>query len=296
MYRVAAATSHFFESFKRYIPQLEIVDTRKIAEYNLIIFTGGEDISPSLYNRSNVHSYGVNEKRDSLEHGIYTVAKGLRGVRMFGVCRGHQLLLALGGCALVQDIGLEHTDIHDSPHVLEFNKRIGFSEPLKAVFPKVTNSLHHQGVTTDTINATGNATVLASYKGISEACSRNDNIFTTQFHPEFMQGQQDFFDWLITDYIKYGIRKFCYTIEEGQEEGVHSLPEEWAAPLRMPLTFTRTVRSSSPDNVVESTQSMSTPRISEEEVGVGQSRLQNIISWDTSWDDFTTNLNTTEQT
>jgi gamma-glutamyl-gamma-aminobutyrate hydrolase PuuD len=218
MFRIATATPNFYDSFKKYIPKLELFDYANIKEYGLVIFPGGEDIDPNIYGQRNNHSYGINTKRDDIEIKIYNACKSMRNMKMFGVCRGHQLILALSGCPLIQDIGLEHNDVHNSPHVLEFTNKFELTGTLAEVFPKVTNSLHHQAATVEMVNRTGAATIIASYKGIVEASVRNNRILTTQFHPEFMQGTQGFFDWLTSDFIHYGFDVFLEMNPKSSDE------------------------------------------------------------------------------
>jgi len=74
----------------------------------LIIFTGGEDISPELYNqKANTHTRGVNIKRDRHEVAIFNLYKD---IPKLGVCRGHQLISVLEGASLIQHVDGHHTN------------------------------------------------------------------------------------------------------------------------------------------------------------------------------------------
>lgn len=136
----------------------------------LVIFSGGEDINPNIYGERNHGSYGVNQRRDEIEIEVYERAKAA-GKRMLGVCRGHQLLMALNGGKLVQNIFPGHPGWH-TVDVLH-------DAPLLAS----VNSLHHQGITPE--NVPLGFTVTSVYDGIVES-TVSDSILTVQWHPEFL--------------------------------------------------------------------------------------------------------------
>jgi putative glutamine amidotransferase len=72
---------------------------------DLICFGGGEDVHPELYGCKNVAS-GVGHqpsRRDLIERIAFKFAVD-NGIPMFGICRGAQLLCALSGGKLVQDV------------------------------------------------------------------------------------------------------------------------------------------------------------------------------------------------
>src|SRR6266702_5272674 len=76
---------------------------------DLVVFTGGEDIDPKLYNRR-AHQYtNFNEDRDRYEVAAFKEAKIL-GKKLIGICRGAQLFCAMAGGILVQDS--RHPNVH----------------------------------------------------------------------------------------------------------------------------------------------------------------------------------------
>lgn len=88
---------------------LHITDT--IAEADLVLFTGGEDVFPALYNEpagKYTHHWPVHPElempsRDFIEKHCYAEALALNKP-MFGVCRGIQFLTVMNGGTLVQDV------------------------------------------------------------------------------------------------------------------------------------------------------------------------------------------------
>ena len=76
----------------------------------LISFTGGEDVSPSLYGESNSHSF-CNPARDDYETRIFKEALKHK-IPMAGICRGSQFLNVMCGGRMIQHItghaGVQH--------------------------------------------------------------------------------------------------------------------------------------------------------------------------------------------
>ncbi len=106
-------------------------DPKDLREGDVLIVWGGADISPSLYNKvksSRTHADEKPSQRDREEWALMQRAKEL-GVPIIGVCRGAQMLCALAGGYLIQDI-----TSHGGSHlVVTIDGQ---------VFP--TNSIHHQ--------------------------------------------------------------------------------------------------------------------------------------------------------
>lgn len=110
--------------------------TKNMEEADVVLFTGGEDISPKLYNGASsrtVHLWDRDNKsglprRDLFELEAYKEAIKLNKP-IWGTCRGAQLLCAMAGGKLVQDVS------HGGSHSLFFYDN---------EFTCSTNSLHHQ--------------------------------------------------------------------------------------------------------------------------------------------------------
>ena len=79
--------------------QGELVEDMKDA--NLVLFTGGEDVSPGLYNSPRHHTTSCNPTRDKYEVEEYLKAKSL-GLPCCGTCRGAQFLCIMSGGKLIQ--------------------------------------------------------------------------------------------------------------------------------------------------------------------------------------------------
>lgn len=100
-----------------------------IEDADVVVFIGGEDINPSLYDQKNVAS-SFTRQRDEVEIEMYKRAQEL-GKVCFGICRGAQFLHAMNGGKLWQDVN-NHAG---RPHFI-----VDLDEDVKL---EVT-SLHHQ--------------------------------------------------------------------------------------------------------------------------------------------------------
>ena len=79
--------------------QAKIVDN--LADANLVLFTGGEDVTPELYGAPAHPKTGNNKQRDDFESVMYGKAKDL-GLPCLGICRGSQFLCVKSGGSLIQ--------------------------------------------------------------------------------------------------------------------------------------------------------------------------------------------------
>lgn len=77
------------------------VRTDRLEQADLVVFTGGEDVDPSVYNEpKNPRTYSSLE-RDKYESAYFHRAVAL-GKHIIGICRGSQFICAMSGGSLVQ--------------------------------------------------------------------------------------------------------------------------------------------------------------------------------------------------
>lgn len=96
---------------------------------SLVVFTGGEDVSPDLYGENLGFCTYCNEWRDEYECKMFDIAYE-HGIPCVGICRGAQLLCVKAGGSLVQDITGHVGGMHD---IMTIDDRI-----------ITVNSSHHQ--------------------------------------------------------------------------------------------------------------------------------------------------------
>ena len=75
--------------------------TKKLEDADLVMFTGGEDVHPSLYHEEVGKYTYTNLQRDLEEKKSYEKARALK-LPMIGICRGAQFLCVMNGGKLVQ--------------------------------------------------------------------------------------------------------------------------------------------------------------------------------------------------
>ncbi|KKL54106.1 hypothetical protein LCGC14_2268740 [marine sediment metagenome] len=75
-------------------------------DFDLVCFTGGEDVSPCLYNHKNLGSHN-NPRRDDTEQEVYDVATKWK-IPLTGICRGSQFLNVMMGGTMVQHLEKGH--------------------------------------------------------------------------------------------------------------------------------------------------------------------------------------------
>lgn len=89
--------------------ECDIVDT--IEEADLVLFTGGEDVSPSMYGDHTHSTTYYSTSRDNFESKIFEEALKL-DKKFIGICRGAQFLCVKSGGKLIQHMN------HPSTHLI----------------------------------------------------------------------------------------------------------------------------------------------------------------------------------
>jgi len=195
-------------------------DALKYMDHNTtIMYGGGEDISPSLYNEpcnEKTGAWDTPSRRDKLEKSIFEIGKEV-GARHFGICRGSQFLGAMAGGKLFQ-----HVNNHGRSHPIDYHMHnVAYSplamgllreekqELLKHNNKFLVTSTHHQAVDISTIK---NAVLIFSTPCISDVYETGtgrvdptdvkqdteayyvpeERILGIQGHPEFMNKDAEF--------------------------------------------------------------------------------------------------------
>jgi putative glutamine amidotransferase len=177
-----------------------------------VVFTGGGDIEPSLFNQEKHETTDyIDEERDSFEIALMKAAFG-RDLPILAICRGIQVMNVERGGTLIQDIPsqtdstMEHAqrsvgaDEHDPFQTAVVQ---GGDHPLAVALGEgdvPINSFHHQALGEVPESLT---VVATSEDGIIEAVYAPDSTYAvgTQWHPERLAAQhaehQALFDNLV---------------------------------------------------------------------------------------------------
>lgn len=102
-------------------------EAKTLEEADIVCFTGGADVSPSLYNELTIPGTYVDKDRDERDKVVFEASKGKFRV---GICRGGQFLNVMSGGAMYQDV-----DKHTTSHMVKDLKT------KKKIF---VTSTHHQ--------------------------------------------------------------------------------------------------------------------------------------------------------
>lgn len=225
---IVVAYNAFVSYIKEAYPDEKVVvwQGEKLDKKNvkLVVLTGGEDISPRLYNEPTTYSLGINSYRDQIEGQIFSFAYN-SGIKILGICRGIQLGCAILGGKLFQDIYWETQNDHPYEHGLDL-----IEESQQGIFSNFSyvNSLHHQGVKYETLNSSFK--VLSMYKGIPEQVETSQFV-GVQFHPEMMRNDESklFFksvlEWASPPANKFTVPKsFVPSYNPQSEEEIFEFP------------------------------------------------------------------------
>ena len=89
----------------------EWIGVRSISDADVVLFTGGPDINPTLYGENRLDTTKFNDERDELD--LQAWGQTLPHQVVVGICRGAQLLNVMCGGSLWQ-----HVDGHHTPHYI----------------------------------------------------------------------------------------------------------------------------------------------------------------------------------
>ena len=193
--KIGIAYPAFFEDFRFFFPEIEVIKSpNTINEYDLVVFSGGADISPSIYGEQIMPMTSFNEIRDVVELRILERALKFNK-KILGICRGHQLINAYLGGKLIQNISPPHLQWHKTlwdSDLDAFQKTL--FDHYNTHHKLWVNSYHHQAIKS---LGTGMKIICRNpVDNIIEATGNGDNILTVQWHPEFSN------DFVFFDIIK----------------------------------------------------------------------------------------------
>ncbi len=156
-----------------------------LRKIDILVMPGGEDLHPSKYNEKELpETKATNNERDAFDWRLLTAAKKT-GVRVFGICRGYQMLNVFYGGSLWQDLPTQfpvknicHQNVH---HPINIRPDSRLAKVLETTTTDV-NSTHHQAIKNI---APGFKVTAESPEGVIEAFESDIHpVAGVQFHPE----------------------------------------------------------------------------------------------------------------
>ena len=214
------AVGNFYGAHKPYVKMfkdLAVLNIRntdealsfKLQPDDVLLFGGGEDISPALYKqKASRYTGSTNElsHRDKVETYFFTEGRKLN-LPMIGICRGAQLLCALSGGSLYQHVN-QHGTAHDvttkdgrtilvsSVHHQMMNP-LGTKHELIAWSREVRSNVH---LVEDEVNIDADIEPEVIF-------FPDTNALAIQYHPEFMSEIEEGYAYaqeLVQTYILLG--------------------------------------------------------------------------------------------
>lgn len=177
-----------------------------IREADLIVFTGGSDVSPSMYGcpaHSTTHAI---MSRDLAEKDLYEYTLKL-GKKMVGICRGAQFLNVMNGGILYQDV-TEHCgdhvlkDIRTGKEVLVSSTH---HQMMKPSANAITIALAHHKHMREWFEPDGTFHAEMSKEGIEAVFYPSTQSLCFQPHPEFNADRyaemKNYFKSLLEDFL-----------------------------------------------------------------------------------------------
>lgn len=161
------------------------------SHFSGVIALGGADVAPEIYDEPLKESRDVNLSRDRYEINFLSYWIQNKKGFLYGVCRGHQLISAALGFKLIQHISDHGDGIWEKHHILTKPTQSKVFDRIFATKANnfLVNSYHHQAVIyQNQVNPEIEVAATDLHGTVESLSSRDGRIFTTQFHPEFMNG------------------------------------------------------------------------------------------------------------
>lgn len=159
-----------------------------------LLFTGGHDISPTLYGVQSTELCGeILPDRDAMEAGLLKEALAL-DKPILGICRGMQLINAVLGGTLIQDIPKQFPSEISHRQPAPYNApshSVSVTGALAACLETDTimvNSCHHQGI--EKLSPALESMAAAPDGLIEAVCMPGKRfLWAFQWHPEMLQDE-----------------------------------------------------------------------------------------------------------
>jgi putative glutamine amidotransferase len=204
---------------------------REPETFKLVLFTGGSDVDPSLYDETSPHGFcSSNRKRDIRERIIFRRALNA-GIKMTGICRGCQFLNVMAGGKLIH---------HLDNHAIWGAHYVICSKDNRVI--KV-NSMHHQMVIPPpdgyiiawcpekrSHRYYGDKDLLVKWPGpeIEGVYFPKIQACAVQWHPELMNKHSDgfiFYNEMVRDFLNMDAKEFSnsYTGRSGKKHKINHM-------------------------------------------------------------------------
>lgn len=172
-----------------------------------LLAPGGHDIDPQIFDEERIESCGAFTRYED-EYDMELIKEAVKqGKPVLAICRGMQVVNALYGGTLYQDIPTQYSEeiVHsrieknvERFHTVTIEKDSHLAKILGEIKDVVVNTSHHQAVKDV---AKGFQVTAKAPDGIIEAMENEDaSILCVQWHPERLQ-DMEMYRWLMKDFV-----------------------------------------------------------------------------------------------
>jgi len=208
-----------------------VSDTRELLkrpkEVSLVMFTGGEDVHPSLYGGVDGSNLcGTNIRRDGFEKKVFGFCRK-HDIKCWGICRGSQFLNVMAGGFMYQHIE-NHTSYHNAyfPHDKSVRKVTSTHHQLVGLpSSSIPIAWSHPSRSGIYIGPYGHR-VKAPEHEIEAAIFPNINAVGVQYHPEMMSIDEPgrvLFVNMVKDFLENSMETFI-NLYGVKKDDVHNNP------------------------------------------------------------------------
>jgi len=203
-----------------FLDKIEVVDD--IQSANIVLFTGGEDIYPAIYEEDTGKYTSYNKARDDSERKMFYEARQYNKF-ILGICRGSQLITALSGGSLIQHVSNHGISGTHKIHLMNENVDIDItSTHHQMMYPFYMDKSKYQilaksmvDLSTTYLDGNDNERSLPNDFVEPEIVYYNQtNALCIQGHPEYMPKNSS------------AVRYINVLIREYLEDTVETVPEE----------------------------------------------------------------------
>jgi len=168
---------------------------KNIERADLVIFTGGPDVDPSIYGCKDIHPRtNFDKRRDDRDIETYKQAQAL-GIPMVGICRGSQFLHVMQGGRLYQ-----HVEGHVGPHSMLDSGTQRLIQTVSSTHHQ--SAIYHEGMTVlgESLHRNNAKWIDSKTEGVSNKHDieayfyRKNCVLGFQGHPEFV-GYAQYTKW-----------------------------------------------------------------------------------------------------
>lgn len=195
-------------------------------DYILILFTGGEDVSPALYDDISPKGYcHTSPARDSREKTIFDCALK-HGIKMTGICRGSQFINVMSGGRMLHHInghglGGEHTmSNHKNDEIIEVT-----STHHQMSVPGPDGLLVAWSTAKRSDVYIGREDKEEAYDGpeVESLLYPSTKCFGVQYHPEYMYTDSPGYKWYwqaVKDFLELSMEDFIATYTDSKDDAL----------------------------------------------------------------------------